>query len=91
MQFETSYLHCHAIGHPIVGDKQYHMTDEQFLAWVQTREPLPDELIARHALHCLRTSFIHPHTKRPLKLEAPLPQDFQTLLHTISTSTNNAV
>ena len=79
-------VHLHAIGHPIVGDKQYHMTDQEFLDWVKTREPLPGELIARHALHCARTSFIHPHTNRPLTLEAPLPQDFQDLLNTITST-----
>ena len=77
-------VHLHAIGHPIVGDKLYHMSDQEFLDWVQTREPLPNEQIARQALHCVSNTFVHPHTKRPLTLETPLPQDFQDLLNRIT-------
>lgn len=76
-------VHLHAIGHPIVGDKLYHMSDEAFLDWVQTRQPLPNELIARQALHCIRNSFVHPYTNKSLTLEAPLPKDFQDLLSQI--------
>ncbi len=72
-------VHCQTLGHPIVGDKLYQMSDEAFLAWVQTKEPLPNDLISRQALHSVRTSFIHPHTKRPCSINAPLPQDMQIL------------
>ncbi len=84
-------VHCQAIGHPIVGDKLYTMTDKEFLAWVQTKERLPNERIARQALHCASTSFTHPHTKRPCAISAPLPQDFLSLLEAISATSDNPV
>lgn len=84
-------VHCQAIGHPIVGDKLYTMTDAEFLAWVQTKERLPNDLITRQALHCASTSFLHPHTKRPCLIKSPLPQDFLSLIEAISAPPHNPV
>lgn len=76
--------HLHAIGHPIVGDKLYTMSDAEFLAWCEDQRPLPGELIARQALHCARLAFTHPRTARPCILTAPLPADMQQLLAALS-------
>lgn len=76
-------IHLQAIGHTIVGDKLYSLSDADYLNWVKSRQFGPDELIKRQALHCAQTSFTHPVTERPLTIQAPPPPDFQTLLQSL--------
>jgi RluA family pseudouridine synthase len=75
-------VHLAALGHPIVGDSLYTLSDAEFLAQFEDGSeglsPLP-----RHALHCAQTTIWHPHKKRPLTLNAPLANDIQTFLKTI--------
>lgn len=59
-------LHSKFIGHPILGDTLY---------------GVPSALIKRQALHSYKVRFIHPITKKKLKLEAPIPSDIQTLIN----------
>jgi len=78
-------VHMAAIGHPVRGDLLYR-DEALFLAAQKTAgltggeasaaEPLP----ARHFLHARRASFIHPVTGALVSVEAPLPQDFGTIL-----------
>lgn len=77
-------VHLNAIGHPIVGDKLYQLSDEAYLAWAQNKTFSEADLIQRQALHCSQTGFIHPYTARPLSINAPLPPDFQTLLQKLA-------
>lgn len=57
-------------GHSLVGERQY------------VFEPAPRQPIdfPRQALHACRLGFRHPVNDRPLDFEAPLPEDFQSLL-----------
>jgi len=55
-------VHLAASGWPILGDAVYGE---------------PSTAIARQALHAWRVSMPHPVTRKPLELEAPLPDDFQ--------------
>lgn len=75
-------VHLAALGHPIVGDSLYTMSDTEFLAQFavggSNEAPLP-----RQALHCAQTIIWHPHQKRPLTINAPLANDIQTFLKTI--------
>jgi len=71
-------VHMAAIGHPIVGDRLYTLTDEQFLA--QFNDPQnapPPEPLPRQALHCQATTFFHPFTQQMVTITAPLPADMQ--------------
>jgi 23S rRNA pseudouridine1911/1915/1917 synthase len=77
-------VHLHAIGHTIVGDVLYTLPDAEYLAWFETRQPLPGEPISRQALHCARVKFVHPQTGRPSTLEAPLPPDMAALLSALA-------
>ncbi len=56
------------IGCPVTGDTLYGKSSP---------------LIARHALHSLRTSFPHPMTGETLTVEAPLPADMTALLEAL--------
>lgn len=80
-------VHLAAIGHPLVGDALYQMDDETYLAWCEGRyEPDPPLLLNRQALHCAETRFIHPHTGQPCLITAPLPNDLQALIISLTTT-----
>ena len=57
-------VHMSNLNHPLLGDHLYGGDDS---------------LIQRQALHCARLIFIHPVSKKRIKIEAPLPQDMQKL------------
>ena len=61
-------VHFAHIGHPITGDDLYGKESP---------------LIGRHALHAHSLSFMHPTKSHPLTLIAPLPDDMQTLVHSL--------
>ena len=63
-------------GHPLVGEQMY------------VFEPAPRRQIdfARQALHAYRLSFRHPTTNKWLSFEAPLPEDFSSLLDRLRSS-----
>lgn len=72
-------VHLAHINHPVVGDPLY---------GARTRFPLnaSDELVEllqqfkRQALHACSIEFIHPVTEEVLNFQAPIPDDFNTLL-----------
>ena len=64
-------VHFQFLGHPVVGDTTYGAKPNQRLT-EQTGYAAP-----RVLLHAKELSFIHPRTKKLIKLEAPLPADFK--------------
>ena len=76
-------VHMAAIGCPLVGDKLYGANEQHFLQ--QISGTLDDEarrqlVLDRHALHSHTLTFYHPHAKRELTLQAPLPVDLAALV-----------
>ena len=57
-------VHLSARGWPILGDRLYGGRTDR---------------MTRQALHAWRISMLHPITRAPLVLEAPLPQDFKAI------------
>ena len=55
-------VHLAASGWPIAGDRVYGS---------------PDSLIPRQALHAWTVTLLHPVTRSPLRVEAPLPEDMR--------------
>ena len=78
-------VHLAALGHPIVGDHLYTMSDAEFLARFtaghQDKTPLP-----RQALHCAQTTIWHPQHKEPLTITAPLAADIRAFLTTLDST-----
>ena len=58
-------VHCQEAGHPVVGDKKY---------GAQTNA------IKRLALHAYLLAFQHPITKKKIRFESPVPQEFYRLV-----------
>lgn len=63
-------VHMTHLGHPMVGDTIYGGKE------VHT----PDFHFTRQALHAYEISFTHPGTLKPMKLSAPIPDDFKRLM-----------
>lgn len=61
-------VHLAYIGHPLIGDPVY-----------AGRRAMPLSF-PRQALHAYRLGFVHPLTGQAVQWEAPLPEDFRTLL-----------
>ena len=78
-------VHCAAIGSPIVGDKLYGMSEEQYLAWRSDPAGKAASLeYKRQALHCGSLTFTHPHTGEATTITAPLPDDMRQLCATLN-------
>jgi 23S rRNA pseudouridine1911/1915/1917 synthase len=74
-------VHLAAFGVPIVGDPLYGEP-----RWGSLGDPELSALcrdLPRQALHAFRLRFVHPATRVPLALEAPLPDDLQALVNRI--------
>ncbi|MBS1954669.1 MAG: RluA family pseudouridine synthase [Cyanobacteria bacterium SZAS-4] len=67
-------VHMSSLGHPVAGDLLYNPKSSGNEA---ARQKLG---LKGHALHAAQLSFTHPTTGMLLEFEAPLPEDFQTLL-----------
>jgi len=74
-------VHMSYLGHPIVGDTLYGgpAVSEYSLTGAGDREPL----MKRQALHAWKIAFSHPIREQPMELEAPFPEDFSRLVHTL--------
>jgi 23S rRNA pseudouridine1911/1915/1917 synthase len=62
-------VHLASIGHPLEGDPVY--------------AGRGDKLLPRQALHAWKLAFLHPRSGEPLAFEAPMPEDFRTLLESL--------
>ncbi|MGM5481674.1 MAG: RluA family pseudouridine synthase [Nanobdellota archaeon] len=72
--------HLAALGCPIIGDKLYGNHPERYEDFVRRTEEFEQEIIEklgarRQLLHCQKMSFIHPHSKERVVIEAQIPQD----------------
>jgi RluA family pseudouridine synthase len=77
-------VHMHTIGHTIVGDKLYGMTDDEFISWRENPDAFNKKMIfQRLALHCLSLTFKHPLNNKKCKITAAIPKDMKTFLKLI--------
>lgn len=60
-------VHMAEIGHPVIGDSVYSNGKNEFG-------------IEGQCLHAKRLEFVHPITRKEMKLEAPLPEYFQKII-----------
>jgi 23S rRNA pseudouridine1911/1915/1917 synthase len=67
-------VHFQYLGHPLVGDDTYGARQNARL------KELTNYAAPRVMLHARELSFLHPRTKKPVKFEAPLPEDFLAAL-----------
>lgn len=67
---KTHQIRCHMrhLGHPLLGDDLYGGSPEQ---------------ISRQALHCGEMTFSHPVSGETVTVQAPIPEDMQTIIDKI--------
>lgn len=63
-------VHLAHLNHPLVGDSTY---------IGRKRQQLDPQWCPRHFLHASKVSFRHPRTNEVMVVEAPLPEDLQTV------------
>lgn len=63
-------VHMNYIGHPVAGDTTYN----------KLAQPEPMITFPRIMLHAQFLTFSHPRTGEIVKLEAPIPEDFQSII-----------
>ncbi len=78
-------VHLAYAGHPLVGDKLYGRTDDEFLAFVKNVKSgcydlLPWQETPRHLLHASRLIINHPISGELLAFDAPLPEDMGSFI-----------
>jgi 23S rRNA-/tRNA-specific pseudouridylate synthase len=80
----TNQIRIHAAhaGHVLFGDKLYHPDESVFLEYFA--DGLTDRVIAltgsrRLCLHARALEFMHPESRREVRLEAAMPQDMVSL------------
>lgn len=74
-------VHLAHIGHPIMGDKLYGRTDQEYIEWRE--RPVAAQAaggVRRQALHAESLQFVHPWTGRVVRIFAELPKDMQDWL-----------
>jgi 23S rRNA pseudouridine1911/1915/1917 synthase len=71
-------VHMSYMRHPIVADTMYGGRKITLGNLFHTDDPTP--IIGRFALHAHKLEFRHPITGQDIKIQAPLPPDFQNLL-----------
>ena len=81
-------VHLAHVGHPLVGDKLYGRTDDQFLEFVRRAregkfDPLPWMEAPRHLLHASRLSFKHPATGKSISFDSPMPDDMRLYIECV--------
>ncbi len=77
-------VHLAAAGAPVLNDPLYGDPEEKLLlSELKRRYKGRDEerpLIGRLALHAAELAFVHPVTREPIKVSAPLPHEFEVAL-----------
>lgn len=63
-------VHMASLGHPLLGDLLYHLSDTT-------------DYFSRAALHAWKLTLQQPFTQKEISLEAPLPEDFHKFYETI--------
>lgn len=74
-------LHLASVGFPIVDDRLYGLSTEDYLAADSGSKVDTGFSLGRQALHCSSLSFTHPHTGNKTVICADLPADMQAFIN----------
>lgn len=77
-------VHMSHIRHPIIGDPLYPPRAIKGLNHLDGTLQSSLQSFKRQALHATRICLAHPLTGMPMTINAPLPDDFQNLIHLLS-------
>lgn len=79
-------VHLSHLGFPLVGDPVYGSSRKTAILINQLDNETGEivKAFTRQALHAYELGFIHPKTGEPIQVQAPLPEDMQTLIMALS-------
>ncbi len=77
-------VHMAYLNHPIIGDQLYGGR-ARMPAKISATIKTALQQFKRQALHARTITFMHPKTKEELTFEAPIPEDFQSLITLLDT------
>jgi len=80
-------VHLSYVGHPVFGDPTYGGRNSVWGGLERKKAQQAANLlkiISRQALHAKTIGFVHPESKKTLKFETELPDDFATVLRILS-------
>lgn len=80
-------VHLAAIGHPIVSDALYTMSDDDYLDWL--RNPPAQSPLQRQALHSHQLQFFHPILQTVCTLKAPLAPDLANFIEEVTAASES--
>ena len=72
-------VHMQSLGHPLIGDHLYGGT-RHAVRGCPKNAAAAIEAFRRQALHAHTLAIAHPVTQKPLRFEAPIPDDIESLL-----------
>jgi 23S rRNA pseudouridine1911/1915/1917 synthase len=73
-------VHLSSLGHPVIGDKIYGGGEKRLLTLPPAMKPF-NSLVCRQLLHAWKLTIQHPYRDEELHIQAPIPEDFQTVLN----------
>ncbi len=74
-------VHMAHLGHVIVGDKLYGLSNQKYRQWRENPDAFKDIFpISRHALHCRQVEFRHPYTGNLCLIKAEWPEDIESFV-----------
>jgi 23S rRNA pseudouridine1911/1915/1917 synthase len=77
-------VHMASLNHPVVGDTLYGAAGQLTEQQPARRKHEPERLrLGRNFLHAEQLKFQHPTSRKPLQLEAPLPQELEAFLESL--------
>jgi 23S rRNA pseudouridine1911/1915/1917 synthase len=78
-------VHMASLNHPVVGDTLYGAAGQLTEQQPASRKQAPERLrLGRNFLHAAQLEFQHPTSRKPLQLEAPLPQELEAFLESLA-------
>ncbi|MGA8673186.1 MAG: RluA family pseudouridine synthase [Terracidiphilus sp.] len=77
-------VHMASLNHPVVGDTLYGAAGQLTEQQPASHKHDPERLrLGRNFLHAAQLEFQHPTSRKPLQLEAPLPQELEAFLESL--------
>ncbi|MFA6618661.1 MAG: RluA family pseudouridine synthase [Candidatus Neomarinimicrobiota bacterium] len=82
-------VHLSDLGHPVIGDEMYGGKTQKLGGLSPRHRKIAINLldmIDRQALHCSEMRFKHPINRKPMSVNAPLPEDMQRIVEHLRAS-----
>lgn len=77
-------VHLGSVGHPVLGDRVYGRLRKYVRSYPESVRRILHGFSGQ-ALHAKTLGFLHPHTKKKVRFDSPLPEDMQAAVAVLQT------